>query len=209
MLQQHIDEANAQPLIVSRRRMIIGISGATGIPYATTLLQALASQQVESHLIISLAAIQTINLESDYKLSEVRAMATHSYDVRDIGAGPASGSFRSIGMIVVPCSMRSVAEIACGTTDNLLTRAADVCLKERRRLVLAARETPLHSGHLKNLLAASELGAIIAPPMPAFYIGAESMQQMVAHQVGRWLDLFDIENDLAHRWREPNLVGAI
>ena len=202
MIQQHIDRENSQPLMGSPRRMIVGISGATGVIYATTLLQALASLQIESHLVVSKAAIQTINLESEYSFAEIRSMATKTYDHRDIGAGPASGSFRSIGMIIAPCSMRTVGEIASGTCDNLITRSADVCLKERRPLVVAARETPLHVGHLRNMTTVAEYGAIIAPPMPAFYIGAETMQQMVAHQVGRWLDLFGIDNDFAHRWKE-------
>jgi flavin prenyltransferase len=182
------------------RRMIVGISGASGIVYAVRLLDALRAASVETHLVVTRPGEMTVAHEWDRPLKELRELADHVHPIGDFGAAIASGSFRTMGMIVAPCSARTVAEIASGVSSNLLTRAADVCLKERRRLVLMVRETPLHSGHLRAMLAASEIGAIIAPPVPAFYARPASLAEMVDHTVGRLLDLFDIESGLVKRW---------
>jgi flavin prenyltransferase len=183
-------------------RLIVGISGASGVIYGVRLLQALKKIPVESHLVMTRTAEVTLAHETRLKVAEVRRLADATYRVDDLAAAISSGSFRTIGMIVAPCSMRSLGEIANGITSNLLTRAADVVLKERRKLVLMARETPLHAIHLRNMLALAEMGAIIAPPVPAFYNKPESLDDIIDHSVGRVLDLFDIETDLPHRWRE-------
>ncbi|MEO1089040.1 MAG: UbiX family flavin prenyltransferase [Pseudomonadota bacterium] len=184
-------------------RVVVGLSGASGACYGIRVLEALRTLDVETHLILTRPAALTIGYETDRTVREVKTLATKVHDNADVGAGPASGSFRAIGMIVAPCSMRTVAEVACGLSTSLLTRAADVMLKERRRLVLAPRETPLHLGHLRNMATATELGAIIAPPMPAFYGKPATIADLVDHQVGRWLDLLGLDNDLVRRWREP------
>jgi 4-hydroxy-3-polyprenylbenzoate decarboxylase len=181
-------------------RLIVGISGASGIIYGVRLLEALRPLPVESHLIMSQAAEKTLALETRLKVAQVRDLANVWYPVSDIAAAPSSGSFRTLGMIVAPCSMRTLAEIACGTTSNLLSRAADVALKERRRLVLMARETPLNGVHLRNMLTLTELGAIVAPPVPAFYVKPTSVDDIVDHSVGRVLDLFDLETGKVRRW---------
>jgi 4-hydroxy-3-polyprenylbenzoate decarboxylase len=181
-------------------RMIVGITGATGIVYAVRLLEVLRGLQIETHLVVTKPAELTAGDEWPEPIKSIRARADVNYKIGDIGAAIASGSFRTMGMIVAPCSARTVADIASGTTSNLLTRAADVCLKERRRLVLMVRETPLHTGHLKAMLAASEIGAIIAPPVPAFYAKPATLQDMVNHSIGRVLDLFDLETGLVDRW---------
>jgi 4-hydroxy-3-polyprenylbenzoate decarboxylase len=185
----------------SSRRIIIGITGATGIIYAVRLLEALRELAVETHLVISRAAEMTIAYECDLTPKQIRHMASACYAAGDVGAAISSGSFKTMGMIVAPCSMRSLAEIASGTTTTLLTRAADVCLKERRRLVLMTRETPLHLGHLRAMAAVTEMGGIIYPPVPAFYAKPLSLGEMVAHTVGRVLGLFDLDPDLPGRWR--------
>jgi flavin prenyltransferase len=184
-------------------RLVVGISGASGAIYGIKLLKALQPLPVETHLVISRAAELTIAYETDHKVSEVRALADASYAAGDLGAAIASGSFRTIGMVIAPCSIKSMAEIASGATSNLLTRAADVTLKERRRLVLALRETPLHTGHLRSLLALSEMGAVVAPPVPAFYARPESLDAMVAHSVGRLADLFGLDTGGVRRWQGP------
>ncbi|MFP4126600.1 MAG: UbiX family flavin prenyltransferase [Alphaproteobacteria bacterium] len=184
-------------------RVVVGLSGASGVVYGIRLLEALGAAGVERHLILSKAAAMTLAYETDRTAAEVKALAEHVHDNADVGAGPASGSFRALGMIIAPCSMRTLAEIARGLATSLLTRAADVALKERRRLILAPRETPLHLGHLRNMAEAAELGAVIAPPMPAFYARPQSLDDLVDHQVGRWLDLLELENELVRRWREP------
>jgi len=184
------------------QRLIIGISGASGIVYGIRLLQLLRNTPVETHLVMSRAAEIALAHETDWKLADLRALSDRSYRIDDVGAALSSGSYRTAGMIVAPCSIRSAAEIATGVTSTLLTRAADVTLKERRRLVLMLRETPLHTGHLRTLLALSEMGAIIAPPVPAFYAGPASVAEMVDQTVGRVLDLFDIEVGIVRRWRE-------
>ncbi len=157
---------------------------------------------VETHLVMTKAAEITLACETDIKPTQVRALADVNYGIAEVGAGPASGSFRSLGMVVAPCSIRSMSEIASGVTSNLLTRAADVMLKERRRLVLMVRETPLHAGHLRSLTQLAELGAIIAPPVPAFYPRPRSIDDIVNHGAGRLLDLFDIDVGAVVRWRE-------
>lgn len=189
------------PLPTPPLRMVVGISGASGIIYGIKALESLKMLGVESHLVMSKAAEVTLAHESRMKVAELRDLADHWYKPEDIGAAPASGSFRTLGMIVAPCSIRTMSEIATGTTTSLLTRAADVTLKERRRLVLMVRETPLHTGHLRTMLHLSEIGAIIAPPVPAFYARPESLDDMVSHSVGRMLDLFGLDTGLK-RWGE-------
>lgn len=182
-------------------RIIVGISGASGAVYGVEMLKALKAAGIETHLVITKSAQITLAHETPYSITQVQQMADHLHSVSDMSASIASGSFKTAGMIVAPCSMRSLAEIATGNTTSLLTRAADVVLKERRRLVLMVRETPLHSVHLRNMLTLSDMGAIIAPPVPAFYSKPDSLEQMVAHTVGRVLDLFEIEHALVKRWQ--------
>jgi flavin prenyltransferase len=184
------------------RRLIVGISGATGIIYGVRLLEVLRDLGVETHLAVSSPGEMTRDYESELTAGQLKQLASFVYKPTDFGAAIASGSFRTLGMIVAPCSVRTVSEIAYGTTSNLLTRAADVCLKERRRLVLMVRETPLSLVHLRAMVAATEAGAIIAPPVPAFYARPATLGGMVDHTIGRMLDLFGIENDLAPRWGE-------
>ena len=182
------------------RRLVVGISGASGVVFGVRLLELLKPLAIETHLVMSKAAEMTLAYETERKPAEVRALADVSYPVADIGAAIASGSFKTLGMVIAPCSVRSMAEIASGVTASLLTRAADVTLKERRRLVLMVRETPLHSGHLRNMLALSEMGAVIAPPVPAFYARPASIDELVDHSVGRVLDLFGIDTGTVRRW---------
>ncbi|MEH6517234.1 MAG: UbiX family flavin prenyltransferase [Halioglobus sp.] len=186
------------------KRIIVGISGASGIVYGVRLLELLQNTEVETHLIVTKAARLTLEYETDYKLADVKALADHSYGVDDIGAALASGSFKTAGMIVAPCSARTLSDISSSATSNLLTRAADVILKERRRLVLMVRETPLHLGHLRSMVQVTEMGAVIAPPVPAFYAQPESLDAMINHTVGRAMDLFDIELGTVHRWKEDS-----
>jgi 4-hydroxy-3-polyprenylbenzoate decarboxylase len=182
------------------RRMIVGVSGATGVVYAVRILGVLRALRIESHLVVTKPGEMTLAYETDLATRDLREMADVSYPINDVGAAISSGSFRTMGMIVAPCSMRTVGEIASCATSNLLTRAADVCLKERRRLVLMVRETPLHVGHLKAMLAATEAGAVVFPPVPAFYAKPQSLADMVDHTVGRVLDLFDLDAGLVDRW---------
>lgn len=189
-----------------RRRMIIGMSGATGMVYGVRLLEILRQMGIETHLVISRAGVIALGQETSYSLREVAAKAAVHYRIADIAAPVASGSYRTMGMIIAPCSVRSMAEIATGATSNLLTRAADVVLKERRKLVLMVRETPLHTGHLRAMTQLSEMGAIIAPPVPAFYARPASLEDMVDHTLGRILDLFDLEMTGVKRWGDD--VGA-
>ena len=184
-----------------QRRLIVGISGASGTLYGVRILQALRGSAIETHLVMSDSGRITLAAETDMTLKEVEALASEVHHVRNIGATIASGSFRTIGMVVAPCSMRSLSEIAWGNTSSLLTRAADVVLKERRRLVLMVRESPLHLGHLRAMAQAAEAGAVIMPPVPAFYARPQSLDDMVNHTVGRCLDLFDIPTGLVERWR--------
>ena len=183
-------------------RLIVGISGASGVCYGIRLLEVLASTAVETHLVMSKAAEMTVGCETERKPSEIRKLADVSYPVMDIGASISSGSFRTEGMIIAPCSVRTLSEIATGVTSSLLTRAADVVLKERRRLVLLVRETPLHAGHLKSMLRVTEMGAVVMPPVPAFYARPASIEEMVDHTLGRALDLFGIDTGLTPRWGE-------
>jgi len=181
-------------------RLIIGISGASGVAYGVRLLEALRPLPVETHLVMTKTADMTLAYETDRTAAQVRALADVVHGIGDLGAPPSSGSFRTLGMVVAPCSVRSMSEIATGVTSNLLTRAADVTLKERRRLVLMVRETPLHTGHLRTMLALSEMGAVIAPPVPAFYARPDSIADLVDQTVGRVLDLFQIDTELVQRW---------
>jgi 4-hydroxy-3-polyprenylbenzoate decarboxylase len=182
------------------RRLIVGITGASGAIYGVRLLRLLRSTDVETHLVLSRSAKMTMNQELDIRVSEVAALADVVHQADNIGATIASGSFKTMGMVIAPCSMRSLAEIASGVTSSLVTRAADVVLKERRRLVLMVREAPLHLGHLKAMAAATEIGAIIYPPVPAFYARPASIEQMVDQTLGRVLDLFDVATDVVNRW---------
>jgi 4-hydroxy-3-polyprenylbenzoate decarboxylase len=191
---------------ITPRRMIIGISGATGIVYAVRLLEVLKVLGIETHLVITKSAEMTIAYESELTVKQVRELATVNYSITDVGAAVSSGSYRTMGMIIAPCSMRTVGEVATGASSNLLTRAADVCLKERR-LVLMARETPLHAGHLKAMLAVTEHGGIIAPPVPAFYAKPLTLADMVDHSVGRILDLYDLDAGLTSRWDGEHRKG--
>lgn len=192
----------------ARRRMIVGISGATGTIYGLRLLEVLRLMDVETHLVITKPGERTLVYETDHRLREVREMADFCYSDADIGATIASGSFRTMGMVVAPCSVRSLSAIATGNTDGLLTRAADVCLKERRRVVLMFRETPLHAGHIRAMAQATENGAIVFPPVPAFYDRPASLDEMVNHTVGRVLDLYDLDAGLVRRWSGKPEVAA-
>jgi flavin prenyltransferase len=183
-------------------RLIIGISGASGVAYGLRALQLLRNVGVETHLVMTRTAELTLSYETTLKVADVRAAAMRVYEVDDMSAPIASGSYLTSGMIVAPCSVRSMSEIATGATSNLLTRAADVTLKERRRLVLLVRETPLHTGHLRTMTALSEMGAIIAPPVPAFYPKPQSLEDMIDFTVGRVLDLFAISGPPIRRWGE-------
>ncbi len=183
-----------------RKRLVVGVSGATGAIYALRLLQVLRELAVESHLVITKPAQITIACETGLSVRDLRRLADVNYAVGNVGAAIASGSFRTMGMVVIPCSMHTLGEIASCATSNLLTRAVDVCLKERRRVVLLARETPLHAGHLKAMLAATEAGAVIFPPVPAFYARPQSLAEIVDHTISRVLDLFDLETGLIDRW---------
>lgn len=181
--------------------LIVGISGASGVAYGVRLLKALRDAGVPAHLIVSKSAAVTLKEEAGMSVTELRALAAESYANGDIGAAVASGSFKTRGMVIVPCSIRTLADIAYGTTDSLMSRAGDVTLKERRRLVLVVRETPLHAGHLKAMLAATENGAIIMPPVPGFYSLPKTIDDIVDQTVGRCLDLFEIDSGLVKRWR--------
>ena len=182
------------------RRMIVGISGASGVIYGKRILEVLRDLDIETHLIMSRAACITLAAEADFTKQELEALATTTHSNKDIGAVCSSGSYKTLGMIVAPCSVKTMAEIATGTTDNLLSRAADVVLKERRRLVLMLRETPLHLGHIRNMAQVTEMGGIIYPPVPAFYAKPKSLEEMVDHTVGRVLDLFDLDAGIVRRW---------
>jgi len=184
------------------RRLIIGVTGASGAIYARRALEALAKTDVETHLVLSKASEMTIRYELDMSGADFAALADYRYAAGDVGAPISSGSFKTIGMLIVPCSVRSMSEIATGVTSSLLTRAADVVLKERRRLALMVRETPFHLGHLRTMTSLAEMGAVIAPPLPAFYAEPQSVDDLVDQSVGRMLDLFDIDTPLARRWGE-------
>ena len=188
------------------RRLIVGITGASGAIYGVRLLRLLQGAGIETHLVMSRSAKITLTQEMDIGVTEVSALASVVHQVDNIGASIASGSFRTMGMVIAPCSMRSLAEIASGVTSSLVTRAADVVLKERRRLVLIAREAPLHLGHLRAMTAVTEIGAIVYPPVPGFYARPANLEQMVDHTLGRVLDLFDVENTAVSRWGGLNSI---
>jgi 4-hydroxy-3-polyprenylbenzoate decarboxylase len=190
------------------RRLIVGISGASGVIYGVKLLELLKTTDVETHLVMTKSAEITLAYEMDMKVSKVKALASKVYGPDDIAAAISSGSFKTEGMVVAPCSIRSLSEIAYGQTTSLLTRAADVALKERRRVILLLRETPLHLGHIKSMAAATEAGAIVMPPVPAFYARPKNIDEMVEHTVGRALDLFGIETGSVRRWGEDVGKGA-
>ena len=184
------------------RRIVVGISGASGAVYGVRLLQALQGMAgVESHLVVSDAGWRTLRHELALAPAAVQALADVAHELDDVGAAIASGSFAAHGMVVAPCSMRTLAAIAHGLADNLLTRAADVMLKERRRLVLMVRETPLHLAHLRNMVAVTEMGGIVCPPLPAFYLRPQTVEDVVNHSVARVLDLIDVDHQLAPRWQ--------
>jgi flavin prenyltransferase len=190
------------------RRLIVGISGASGVIYGARLLELLQPMPVETHLVISRAAEVTLSVETDLKSAAVRARADVVHAIGDMAAPISSGSFTTMGMVVAPCSIRSMAEIASGVTTTLLSRAADVVLKERRRLVLMVRETPLHTGHLRTMTALSEMGAVIAPPVPAFYAKPQTLAEMIDQTLGRVLDLFGLDTGQVRRWGEAPVEGV-
>lgn len=185
-----------------RQRLIIGITGASGAAYGVAALKALRRADVESHLIISRSGQITAAHELELKFSELTSLADVVYRIDDIAAAISSGSFQTTGMLVAPCSIRTLSEISSGVTSSLLTRAADVVLKERRRLVLMVRETPYHLGHLRSMTQVTEMGAIVMPPVPAFYTKPTTVEEIVNHSVGRALDLFGLKNDMVRRWGE-------
>jgi flavin prenyltransferase len=188
------------------RRLIVGMTGASGAIYGVRLLRLLQSTDIETHLVMSRSARVALTQELDISVADVSALADVVHPVDNIGASISSGSFRTLGMVIAPCSVRSLSEIVSGVTSSLLTRAADVVLKERRRLVLMVREAPLHLGHLRSMTAAAEMGAIIYPPVPAFYARPDSLEQMVDQTLGRVLDLFDIETKAVSRWGGLNSI---
>lgn len=192
---------------MSRKKMIIGIGGASGVIYGIRLLEVLKSADIETHLVMSKTARMNINIETDMGAADVEALADEVHSVAQVGASIASGSFKTHGMIVAACSMKNLSAIVHSHADDLLTRAADVALKERRRLVLMPRETPLHAGHCELMMKASQLGAIVAPPMPAMYTRPKSIDDIVNHTVGRVLDLFDLDAGLVDRWQGPPSNG--
>lgn len=186
--------------MTARKRLIVGITGASGTVYGVRLLETLKTADIETHLVMSDAAKLTMAAETDYTPDFVAGLASVVHSPKNIGAAIASGSLPTLGMVVAPCSVHTMSDIAWGSTSNLITRAADVVLKERRRLVLLLRETPLHAGHIKTMAQVTENGAIVMPPVPAFYIKPQSVMDLVDHTVGRVLDLFGIENTLVQRW---------
>jgi len=183
------------------RRLVIGISGASGAIYGVRMLEILKGSGIETHLVMSRSAEMTLAYETDYKARDVKKLASVTHPIGDIGASISSGSFPTMGMVIAPCSIKTMSEIACGVTSTLLSRAADVVLKEKRRLVLAVRETPLHGGHLRTMTALFDMGAIIAPVVPAFYNKPQTIDDIVNHTVGRLLDLFGIDTGMVKRWQ--------
>lgn len=196
MLQKTKNRKSGDPA----KRLIVGISGASGAIYGIRLLELLRDTEIETHLIISRAAQMTIASETSFKAADVEALADVVHPNQDIGAACSSGSFQNLGMVIAPCSVKTMAEIATGVTANLISRSADVALKERRRVVLMLRETPLHLGHIRSMAAVTEAGAIVYPPVPAFYTNPRSLEDMVDHTLGRVLDLFDVNLGTVRRW---------
>ncbi|KTD76388.1 UbiX family flavin prenyltransferase [Legionella waltersii] len=188
--------------MTNKQRIIIGISGSSGIIYGIRLLEALRKMPIETHLVVSKAGQLTRAYETDLSLTELKALADVYHRCSDLTASIASGSFKTMGMIIAPCSMKTLGEIAHGISSSLVSRAADVVLKERRRLVLLPRETPLHLNHLNNMVTITQMGGIICPPVPAFYNKPQSIDDIVNDTVGRVLDLFSLENELVKRWGE-------
>ena len=182
------------------RRLVVGISGASVVIYGVRLLELLRETDVETHLVMSKSAEVTLAYETDYKPKDVKALASVNHPATDIGAAISSGSFPTMGMVIAPCSIRTMSEIATGVTSSLLSRAADVVLKEKRRLVLALRETPLHGGHLRTMTTLADIGAVVAPIVPAFYTKPKSVDDIINHTVGRLLDFFGIETKVVRRW---------
>jgi 4-hydroxy-3-polyprenylbenzoate decarboxylase len=185
-------------------RLIVGITGASGAVLGLRMLETLRELEIETHLVLTRAGRMTLHYETGLKPADAERLADVVHSAEDVGAPISSGSFRTLGMVVVPCSMKSLAEIATGVTDNLLSRAADVVLKERRRLVLVARETPLHLVHLRNMATVTEMGAIVVPPVPAFYNRPETIDDILDHLTGRVLDLFGLDTGRVRRWGEPS-----
>ena len=183
-----------------KRRIVIGISGASGVIYGIEILRLLADKDVETHLIISEAGEKNIEIETRYTVNEVQGMADYIYDNKNVGASLASGSFLTDGMVVAPCTIKTLSGIANSYTDNLLVRAADVTLKEKRKLVLVVRETPLHKGHLRLMTMAADMGAHILPPIPSFYHKPETIEDIIHQTIGKIFDFLDIEHDLFKRW---------
>ncbi|MCG7405613.1 MULTISPECIES: UbiX family flavin prenyltransferase [Caballeronia] len=187
---------------MSTRRIAVGISGASGFTYGVRLLELLRELDIETHVTISRSALLTMQQETEHKLADVNALASFTYRCDDMAAAISSGSFSTLGMIVAPCSMKTLAEIAGGLSSSLISRAADVTLKERRPLVLLARETPYTLAHLRNMIAVTEMGGIVAPPVPAFYARPASLDEMIDHTLGRVLDLFGLDCNVVRRWKE-------
>ncbi len=185
---------------IAPRRLIIAITGASGTAYGVRLLQVLQDTDIETHLVLTDSAKLTMAAETDFQPSQVQALADVVHSAKNVGATIASGSFVTLGMVVAPCSINTLSEIAWGITGNLISRAADVTLKERRRLILLVRETPLHAGHLKSMLQVTQNGAIVMPPVPALYVKPKSVDDVIDHTVGRVLDLLGLETDLVQRW---------
>jgi len=184
-----------------KQRLIVGISGASGVIYGVRILELLRDKDIETHLVMSRSAEMTLAYETDLKPKDVRALASVHHAVSDIGAAISSGSFPTMGMVIAPCSIKTMSEIATGVTSSLLSRAADVVLKEKRRLVLALRETPLHGGHLRTMTTLADIGAVVAPIVPAFYTRPQTVDDIVNHTCGRLLDLFGIDTGTVKRWK--------
>ncbi|MEM6850313.1 MAG: UbiX family flavin prenyltransferase [Pseudomonadota bacterium] len=203
------DEKTAEPspATTTRRRLVVGVSGASGVQYGVRALQLLRQMDIETHLVVTKPAAMTLGYETDLTVADLRALADHSYNLMDVGAAISSGSFQTMGMLIAPCSVRTMSEIATGVTSSLLTRAADVVLKERRRLVLMVRETPLHLGHLRSMTALTEMGAIIAPPLPAFYAKPATVDDIITQSAARALDLFGLGAPGTKRWKEGDAVS--
>lgn len=194
--------------MTEQKKLIIGIGGASGVIYGIRLLEVLKSaKDVETHLVMSKTARMNVKIETDLDASDVEALADTVHSVAQVGASIASGSFKTHGMIVAACSMKNLSAIVHSHADDLLTRAADVALKERRRLVLMPRETPIHAGHCKLMMEANQLGAIVAPPMPAMYTNPQTIDNIINHTVGRVLDLFELDTGLVERWQGPQANG--
>jgi 4-hydroxy-3-polyprenylbenzoate decarboxylase len=191
------------------KRLVVGVTGATGAIYGIRLLEFLSKSDVETHLVVSKSAEKTIRMETSWTVEQVKALATVTYNMEDVGADISSGSFRTEGMVVIPCSIKSLSAIANSYNENLLIRAADVTLKERRKLVLVVRETPFHRGHLSLMLNVADAGGVILPPIPAFYFLPKTLDDIINHTVGRALDVFEIDHSLFNRWGSQKLKNAL